>query len=111
MATITVNDLSNVTDTGTIVTKTIISSATGTAAYSFDGVKDEDLRLVVLNDGATGIVAAYAGDYCEMSKGTLEVVVGGGISKCIVLDQARFRQNDNTMNIGFTFTGSCYAFA
>lgn len=111
MATITVADLSNSVDSGTLATKTLVASATGASFHVLDGVKDEDLRVVVENLGATGVFLAYAGDYCESSKPTLEVVVGGGLTKVMVLDQARFRQNDNTINIGVTFTGAITAFA
>lgn len=112
--------IGNVTnpDAGTIVTKTIVGSGlTGTAAYSLTGATDEELTIMITNDGATGIATAYASaatgvfaGYCEASKGDLSVVVGGGVTKVIKLDQARFRQQDATFRLGVGFTGSAYAF-
>jgi len=105
-------------DAGTIVTKTIVGSGlTGTAAYSITGLTDEELTILITNDGATGIASFYASSatgvfagYCEASKGDLAVVVGGGVTKAVKLDQARFRQQDATVRMGVGFTGSAYAF-
>jgi len=105
-------------DTGTIVTNHIVGSGlTGTAAYSITGLVDEELKVMITNDGATGIATVYQGastgtfaGYCEASKGDLSVTVGGGVTKCLKLDQARFRQQDATIRVGIGFTGSMYAF-
>ena len=115
--TIAVGNLS-APDSGTIVTKTIVGSGlTGTAAYSLTGLTDEELTILVTNDGATGTATVYAGvatgafaGYCEASKGDMSIVVGGGVTKAIKLDQARFRQQDATVRVGIGFTGSLYAF-
>lgn len=104
--------------TGTIVTKTTVGSGlTGTAAYSLTGVKDEDLNILITNDGATGTASIYPSaatgsfaGYAMKGIGQLDTVVGGGVTKTLRIDSARFKQQDATIRIGIGFTGSFYAF-
>lgn len=115
--TIAIGNLSE-PSSGTIVTKTIVGSGlTGTDCYSLTGARDEELMILVTNDGATGYATVYKSaatgnfaGYAEASLGDLSVAVGGGVTKALKLDQGRFRQQDATFRVGIGFTGSMYAF-
>jgi hypothetical protein len=75
-------------------------------------VRDEDLRILIENLGATGVFTIKAGDtYCEKVNGDLSVVVGGGgIQACIgPIDGARFRNSDATVYVDAGNTGAIWA--
>jgi hypothetical protein len=86
---------------GVELTKTVAAAgATGASGYKFTGAKaSEDLRIVVRNDGATGVITIKAGDY-EAATSDLSVTIGGGgRSNVITIDGAKYRQNDGSIDI------------
>jgi len=109
---IAVDDLT--LNAGTVLTKTdLTGGVTGANAYYISGLKkSQDLRIVAGCVGATGILTLKSGDYCMNGIGDLEVTLGGGsIAHAIIVDGARFRQDDATMNLDcHGVTGTIQAF-
>ena len=109
---IAVDDLT--LNSGTVLTTShLTGGVTGANGFYISGLsKAQDLRVVATTAGVTGILTIKSGDYCQNGIGDLEVIIGGGgAASAIIVDGARFRQDDATMNLDcHGVTGTIQAF-
>lgn len=116
---ITVGNLSR--NAGTDVTKTVTAGSTGANGWNIASFDRDEIVIMVENTGSvTGAIIVEApttdGLYSTAKDvGNLEVVVGGSIEMAIIVDGARFKKTDGSIDIaaaassGASFTGAIRA--